>query len=195
MDEESVMKKIMMIACFISAWTAIAAEQIGTVSGAGLTLRGQPVPGVVNSLPLTSGDEIATGAGQGVISLLDKSTLLMSPSSRLRIRRDATGTTICLLSGTIQFAAAPDSHIVVCAQGQSIALEPDSEGTVMIEAASRVRVATTKGGVQVGKGASCGCGVMTAAGKAAVIVGAAAAGGAVAAGVLHEPEPVSRSKP
>jgi len=199
------MKKIALL-WLVLAGVVSAAEQVGTVSGSGLTLRGQTVPGAAESLPLTSGDEIATSTGAAVITLVDKSTITEEANTQLWIERQADRTVICMSRGSLRFSAAPGSLITVCALGRPVVLEPSSEGTVTIETPERVHAVATKGTVQVREGGTCGCVGMPAAVKKAWstkkkvavvggVGGAAAAGTAIGLAVSGAPKPVSPSKP
>ncbi len=191
-------------------WLALAgavwaADQLGTVSGAGLTLRGNPVPGTAESLPLVNGDEIVTSTGTALISLADKSTLTQEPNTQVWLERQGARTVACMSRGSLRFNSAPESRIQICALGRPVELEPLSEGTVVIETPDLVRAVASKGAVRVVEGGACGCAAMPAAKagwskqkKVAVILGAAGAAGAgtaIGLAVSGEPEPVSPSRP
>jgi hypothetical protein len=200
------MKKMVVVLFLVLAWVAVAAEQMGTVSGSGLTLRGNAVPGAAESLPLTSGDEVVTSTGPAVISLADKSAITAEANTQLWIERQAKRTMICVSRGALRFSAAPGAGITICALGRPVELEPGSEGTVTIEAPDRVHAVASKGAVRVVEGGTCGCAAMPAAAKkgwstpkkVAVVVGVAggaAAGTAIGLAVSGAPAPVSPSKP
>lgn len=199
------MKKMAVVLLMLT-WVVSAAEQVGTVSGSGLTLRGNPVPGVAESLPLTSGDEIVTSTDLATMALSDKSRITAEANTQLWIERHDGRTVICMSRGALQFRATPGARIRVCALGRPIELEPSSEGRVVIEAPDQVRATATKGAVRVTEGGTCGCAAMPSAvknawstkKKVAVIGGAAggaAAGTAIGLAVSGAPAPVSPSKP
>lgn len=197
--------KSAFVALLVLASAAWGAEQIGTVTGQGVTLRGQPAPGAAQNLPLTSGDEIATGAQPATLELADKSVITLEPNTRTWAEVQNGRMVICLSQGSLQFRAAPGARISICALGRPVELEPLSEGVVVIEGADKVRATASKGAVRVVEGATCGCVAMPAAQKkgwttkkVAVVTGVAggaAAGTAIGLAVGGEPAPVSPSKP
>ncbi|MCL6545312.1 MAG: hypothetical protein K6T61_08775 [Bryobacteraceae bacterium] len=199
------MKKYVLVLVVIAAVSMSAAEQIGTVSGQGVTLRGAPVPGTAESLPVLGGDEIVTGDQPAALTLPDKSLIRLEPKTQTWVEIQQGTTMICLARGAVQFRAAAGSRITICALGRPVVLEPGSEGTVTIEGPDRVYAKATVGAVRVQEGATCGCVAMPAAQKkgwtgkkVAVVVGVAggaAAGTAIGLAVAGEPKPVSPSKP
>jgi ferric-dicitrate binding protein FerR (iron transport regulator) len=199
------MKKYGLVLVVIAAVSMSAAEQMGTVSGQGITLRGAPVPGTAESLPVLSGDEIVTGAQAATLTLPGNSVITLGANSQIWPELQKGQTMICLARGAVQFRAAAGSRITICALGRPVVLEPGSEGTVTIEGPDRVYAKATVGAVQVQEGATCGCVAMPAAQKkgwtakkVAVVVGVAggaAAGTAIGLAVAGAPQPVSPSKP
>lgn len=198
------MKKAFVLSLVLAS-AVWGAEQMGTVSGQGITLRGAPVPGAAESLPVLSGDEIATGDQPAALTLPEKSLIRLEPKTQAWVEMQQGRTMICLSRGAVQFRAALGSRITICALGRPVVLEPGSEGTVTIESPERVYAKATVGAVQVQEGATCGCVAMPAAQKkgwtgkkVAVVVGVAggaAAGTAIGLAVAGEPAPVSPSKP
>lgn len=192
----------LLVALGVAAW---GADQVGTVSGQGVTLRGAPVPGKAESLPVLGGDEIVTGDQGATVVLADKSVMTLAAGSQIWPELQQGRMMICLAKGSLQFRAAPGSRITICAMGRPVELEPGSEGVVVIESADRVRASATVGSVRVVEGGTCGCAAMPAAQrkgwtakKVAVVVGVAggaAAGTAIGLAVAGEPAPVSPSKP
>jgi len=199
------MKKYVLALVVTAAVSLSGAEQMGTVSGQGITLRGAPVPGTAESLPVLSGDEIVTGDQQAALSLPDKSLIRLEAKTQAWVEMQQGRTMICLARGAVQFRAAAGSRITICALGRPVVLEPGSEGTVTIEGPDRVYAKAAVGAVRVQEGATCGCVAMPAAQKkgwtakkVAVVVGVAggaAAGTAIGLAVAGEPKPVSPSKP
>jgi hypothetical protein len=193
---------VIWLALGVGAW---GAEQIGTVSGQGVSLRGSPVPGAAQSLPVLGGDEITTGAQPATLVLEDKSVITLEANTRSWVERQQGQTVICVSQGALRFRAAPGARITICALGRPVVLEPGSEGVVTIESAERVYAKATSGAVRVQEGAVCGCAAMPAAQKkgwtgkkVAVVVGVAggaAAGTAIGIAVSGGPAPVSPSKP
>jgi len=200
------MKRYVLALVVVAAVSLSGAEQVGTVSGQGITLRGAPVPGAAESLPVVSGDEIVTGAQAGTLTLPGNSVITLGANSQIWPELQKGQTVICLAKGSLQFRAAAGSRITICALGRPVVLEPGSEGTVTIEGPDRVYAKATVGAVRVQEGATCGCVAMPAAHrkgwtgkKVAVVVGVAggaAAGTAIGIAVAGGPAaPVSPSKP
>jgi len=198
-------KKYVFGVLLVAAVALSGAEQMGTVSGQGITLRGAPVPGAAESLPVVSGDEIVTGAQAATLTLPDNSMITLGASTQIWVERQQGRTVVCMSRGSVQFRAAAGSQITICALGRPVVLEPGSEGTVTIEAVDRVYAKATVGAVRVQEGATCGCAAMPAAvkkgwsGKKIAVVlgvaGGAAAGTAIGIAVAGEPAPVSPSRP
>lgn len=189
----------------LAAAVAWGADQVGTVSGQGITLGGNPVPGAAENLPLMSGDGVVTGDHPATLVFADKSVLTAGARTQIWAEFQQGRTTVCLSQGSLQFRAAAGSRIMICALGRPVELEPGSEGVVTIESADRVRAIASKGAVRVAEGATCGCAAMPAAQKkgwttrkvlvVTGVAGGAAAGTAIGLAVAGEPKPVSPSKP
>lgn len=197
--------KTTVLLLLVAALAACGAEQIGTVSGQGISLRGTAVPGAAESLPLVSGDEIVTGDQPATLALADKSVLTIGARTQIWAEVQKGRTMICMSQGSLQFRAAPGTRITICALGRPVELEPGSEGTITIEGTDRVRAVASAGAVRVAEGATCGCVAMPAAQKkgwtakkvlvVTGVAGGAAAGTAIGLAVAGEPKPVSPSKP
>jgi len=199
------MKKALCLMVLV-AWALCGADQVGTVSGTGLTLRGNAVPGTAQSLPVMSGDGILTSTAPAALILADKSSITIQANAQLWVERQGSRIVLCMSKGSLQFSTPPGSQVRVCALGRPVDLTPSSDGTVSIEAGGQVRAVTSRGSVNVAEGATCSCAAMPPAAAAGwsttkkVAVVAALAGGSVATtaivlAVRDEPTPVSPSRP
>src|SRR6058998_3439185 len=81
---------------------AIAGARVGSVTSSGpLVLNGTPISArAVATLPLMSGDQIATTTSPVVILLQDSSRVFVAANSRVRVSRDGAETSVRLMAGT-----------------------------------------------------------------------------------------------
>ena len=184
----------LILLVLVSFSSALAAEQIGTVTASGdFGLAGTRVPGsAARSVPLTNGYKVVTTTTAAAIMLEDDSRIVVDQNSALTLQLLGEEMLLCLKAGAMRFSAAEGSRLVVCALERRIEIQAPSEGTVPIEGPEEVLANVEKGApVVVIEDATCTCdpgkpappfltGKRGSSNKAIVIV---AAGAAAAAGI------------
>src|SRR5258706_10989548 len=130
-------KLLCSLTCLISAaflLTALAESPVGTVGGKGaLEISGSPVNlTALSSLPLAPGDTIKTISGSAVISLSDKSRVLLDKNSQVKVEGTGENLSIYLLKGGLSYKMNPQSQIKIFAQNQEVRSPLQTTGSVSL---------------------------------------------------------------
>lgn len=168
--------------CFILIFAAcaLASPPVATITaGPGVMLNGKPLRtnGAPN-WPVSEGDEILTANASAVLAMTDGTVLTLRPHTRIVVQQ-CDRCIVQLFSGSVAFRKPASSNFEFCALGRPVRPQPDTEGTVIIEASDRVVVQAT-GEEQLIAAGHCACNAgapWAATGKKAkiAIVAAAAA--------------------
>ena len=126
-----------LLTCLISSaflLSAMAESPVGTVGGKGtLEISGSPVNlTALSSLPLAVGDTIKTASGSAMISLSDRSRVLLEKNSELKIERTGGNLSIHLLKGGLSYKLSSQSPIRIVAQNQEMRSPLQTAGSVTL---------------------------------------------------------------
>jgi hypothetical protein len=123
-----------------SLLTVLAESPVGIVGGKGaLEISGSPVNlTVLSSLPLASGDTIKTLSSSAMISLSDKSRVLLEKNSQLKVEGTGANLSIYLLKGGLSYKMMPQSQIKIFAQNQEMRSRLQTTGSVSLASGSAV---------------------------------------------------------
>ena len=155
-------QNVLFVACALAlASGASAAEQIGTITASGpFQLRGAAVPAsAAAALPLLNGDEVLTMDSTAILQFLDFSRVGMGENSQVKVQRVDEGTMVCLEEGAIEFDAAENSRLLVCARGRRLEIQAPAEGMISFDGpGNEVLVNAEEGAVSVRYDITCSCG-------------------------------------
>ena len=155
-------QNVLFVACALAlASGASAAEQIGTITASGpFQLRGAAVPAsAAAALPLLNGNEVVTTDSTAIMQLLDSSRVGMGENSQVKVQRVDEGTMVCLEEGAIEFNAAENSRLLVCARGRRLEIQAPAEGMISFGGPqNEVLVNAEEGAVLVRDDITCSCG-------------------------------------
>jgi len=136
-------KTLCSLTCLISSaflLSALAESPVGTVGGKGaLEISGSPVNlTALSALPLAPGDTIKTISGSAMISLSDKSRVLLEKDSQLKLEGTGQNLSIYLLKGGLSYKMNPQSQIKIFAQNQEMRSPLQSTGSVTLASGSAI---------------------------------------------------------
>ena len=148
------MKILCSLTCLISSaflLSALAESPVGTVGGKGaLEISGSPVNlTALSSLPLAPGDTIKTIGSSAVISLSDKSRVLLEKNSQLKVEGTGANLSIYLLKGGLSYKMMPQSQIKIFAQNQEMRSPLQTTGSVSLAGGSAVSSPKSSNELQV----------------------------------------------
>ena len=113
---------------------------MGTVGGKGsLEISGSPVNlTALSSLPLAPGDTIKTLSGSAMISLSDKSRVLLEKNSQAKVEGSGQNLSIYLLKGGLSYKMSPQSQIKIFAQNQEMRSPLQTAGSVSLASGAAI---------------------------------------------------------
>ena len=128
-------KLLCSLTCLISVvflLSALAESPVGTVGGKGsLEISGSPVNlTALSSLPLAPGDTI--------ISLSDKSRVLLEKNSQAKVEGSGQKLSIYLLKGGLSYKMSPQSQIKIFAQNQEMRSPLQTAGSVSLASGAAI---------------------------------------------------------
>ena len=132
-----------LLGCLISSaflLSALAESPVGTVGGKGsLEISGSPVNlTALSSLPLAPGDTIKTLSGSAIISLSDKSRVLLEKNSQAKVEGSGQNLSIYLLKGGLSYKMSPQSQIKIFAQNQEMRSPLQTAGSVSLASGAAI---------------------------------------------------------
>ena len=136
-------KLLCSLTCLISVvflLSALAESPVGTVRGKGsLEISGSPVNlTALSSLPLARGDTIKTLSGSAIISLSDKSRVLLEKNSQAKVEGSGQKLSIYLLKGGLSYKMSPQSQIKIFAQKQEMRSPLQTAGSVSLASGAAI---------------------------------------------------------
>lgn len=137
-------KKILCsLTCLITSaflLSALAESPVGTVGGKGaLEISGSPVNlTALSSLPLAPGDTIKTLGSSAIISLSDKSRVLLEKDSQVKVEGSGPNVSIHLLKGGLSYKMSSQSPIRIVAQDQQMRSPLQTTGSVTLASGTAV---------------------------------------------------------
>jgi FecR protein len=119
---------------------ALAESPVGTVGGKGaLEISGSLVNlTTLSSLPLAPGDTIKTLNGSAIISLSDKSRVLLEKDSQVKVEGSGRNLSIYLLKGGLSFKMSSQSPIRIVAQNQEMRSPLQTTGSVTLASGTAI---------------------------------------------------------
>jgi len=120
--------------------SALAESPVGTVGGRGtLEISGSPVNlTALSSLPLAPGDTIKTLGSSAVISLSDKSRVLLEKNSQAKVEGSGQNLSIYLLKGGLSYQMSPQSQTRILAQNQEMRSPLQTTGSVTLASGAAI---------------------------------------------------------
>ena len=142
-----------LLTCLISSaflLSAMAESPVGTVGGKGaLEISGSLVNlTALSSLPLAADDTIKTVSGSAMISLSDRSRVLLEKNSELKVERTGGNLSIYLLKGGLSFKTNPQSQIKIFAQNQEMRSPLQTAGSVTLVSGTAISSSTPSAAIE-----------------------------------------------